>query len=55
MALVGMSGVGKGMGYEERKRVVEAIVRESAPVLQLYTDGSGLAFELRTNLAAAKG
>lgn len=55
MALVGMSGVGKGMGDEERKRVVEAIVRESAPVLQPYTDGSGLAFELRTNLAVVKG
>ena len=55
MALVGMSAVGKGMGDEERRRVVEAIVSESAPVVQSYTDRSGLAFELSTNLTTAKG
>jgi hypothetical protein len=30
-------------------------VSESAPVLQPYTNGSELAFELSTNLATAKG
>jgi ubiquinone/menaquinone biosynthesis C-methylase UbiE len=55
MALVGISAAGKGMGDEERKRVVDVIVRESAPVLQSYTDESGVAFELSTNLATAKG
>ncbi|TCU14688.1 class I SAM-dependent methyltransferase [Rhizobium sullae] len=55
MALVGMSSVGKEMDDQERKRVVEEIVGESSPVLQPYTDGSGLAFELSTNLATAKG
>jgi ubiquinone/menaquinone biosynthesis C-methylase UbiE len=54
MAFVGMSGAGKGMDEQERKRVVDTIVRDSAPVLQRYTDGSGLAFELSTNLATAK-
>ncbi|WP_436248744.1 class I SAM-dependent methyltransferase [Mesorhizobium amorphae] len=55
MALVGMSAVGKDMGDQERKRVVEAIVSESEPALHLYADGSGLAFELSTNLATAEG
>ncbi|OCP17940.1 MULTISPECIES: methyltransferase domain-containing protein [unclassified Ensifer] len=54
MVLVGMSGAGKAMADEERKRVVEEIVSESAPALQQYSDGSGLAFELRTNLATAR-
>jgi ubiquinone/menaquinone biosynthesis C-methylase UbiE len=55
MALVGMSVAGKAMDEQERKRVVAAIVSDSAPVLQSYSDASGLAFELSTNLATAKG
>ena len=55
MALAGMSAVGKELDDEERKRVVEAIVSESAPVLLSYTDASDLVFELSTNLAVAKG
>jgi ubiquinone/menaquinone biosynthesis C-methylase UbiE len=55
MALVGMSTAGKAMGDQERKRVVDLIVSESAPVLECYSDGSALAFELRTNLAIAEG
>ncbi|TPI78011.1 methyltransferase domain-containing protein [Mesorhizobium sp. B2-8-9] len=55
MALVGMSSAGKAMGDQERKRIVEDIVSESAPVLQSYTEGSGIAFELSTNLATATG
>ena len=54
MAFVGMSTAGKTLGSEERERVIEAIIRESVPVLQQYSDGSRLAFELRTNLATAK-
>lgn len=54
MALVGMSAAGKAMSEEQRKEVVDAIVSESAPVLPSYSDGSGLAFELRSNLATAK-
>jgi hypothetical protein len=49
MAFVGMSASGKEMTEDERKRTVEAIVRESAPVLASYSEGSGL------NLAIAKG
>jgi hypothetical protein len=55
MALVGMSKAGKAMGDQDSKRAVEVIVRESASVLDTYADGSGLAFQLSTNLAAAKG
>lgn len=55
MALVGMSAAGKAMSDEERSRVVEAIVRESRPVEQAYTDGSTLAFEAKTNLLTATG
>ncbi|XKM43072.1 hypothetical protein A4U53_035440 (plasmid) [Rhizobium ruizarguesonis] len=55
MALVGMSAAGKDMGDQERKRVVEEVVSESAPALQPYSDGSQIAFELSTNLATARG
>lgn len=53
MAFVGMSSTGKTMSEEERKRVMENIIRESEPVLQQYSHGSELVFELRTNLAIA--
>lgn len=55
MALVGMSAAGKAMVDQDRRRVVEAIMSESTPVLQRHADGSGLAFELSTNLATARG
>jgi ubiquinone/menaquinone biosynthesis C-methylase UbiE len=53
MAFVGMSTGGKAMSDDERKHVMENIINESAPVLQQYSDGSALTFELRTNLALA--
>jgi hypothetical protein len=34
--------------------VVKAIIEESVAVLQQFSDGSRLAFELLTNLATAK-
>ena len=55
MALVGMSDAGKAMANAERERILTAIVRESAAVLAKYAEGEGLAFELRSNLATAKG
>ncbi len=55
MAFVGMSAAGNAMTDDERKRILEAIADDSAPVLRAYTDGSGLAFELSTNLATARG
>ncbi|MGH6924438.1 MAG: class I SAM-dependent methyltransferase [Propylenella sp.] len=54
MALVGMSAVGKGMDGEERKRMVEELVSDSSAALPDYLDGSGLAFQLSTNLATAR-
>lgn len=53
MAFVGMSSAGKTMGEEERKRVMDAIIEESVPVSEQYSDGPELAFELTTNLAIA--
>lgn len=55
MAFVGMSAAGKAMSDDERKAVVEAITHDSEPVLKSYSDASGLAFELTTNFAAARG
>lgn len=55
MAFVGMSGAGKTLSDDERKRVMENIIEESMPVVQQFSDGGQLAFELRTNLAIAKG
>lgn len=55
MALVGMSASGKQMAEHDRNRIVETIVSESEPVLRPYADGSGVAFELGTNLATASG
>jgi ubiquinone/menaquinone biosynthesis C-methylase UbiE len=55
MALVGMSAAGKGMDDAARKRTVEAIVAESVPVVQTYTDATGLAVALSTNLTTARG
>ena len=49
-----MSTAGKAMDSQERERVVETIMNESAYVLRPYADGSGVAFELGTNLATAR-
>lgn len=53
MAFIGMSTTGKTMTDDERGRVMEDIFQESMPVLQQYSDGPELTFELRTNLATA--
>lgn len=55
MALVGMSSAGRAMSDAERRDLVEEIVSDSVPIQKAYTDGSTLAFELRTNLATATG
>jgi SAM-dependent methyltransferase len=55
MAYIGMSAGGKQMAEDERWSVAETIVNESAPIVQRYTEGSVLTFELSTNLATAKG
>jgi hypothetical protein len=48
-----MSAGGKAMSDADRNRVLETIVSDSAPVLQRYSAGSELAFEVSTNLLTA--
>jgi ubiquinone/menaquinone biosynthesis C-methylase UbiE len=55
MALVGMSVRGKAMSDAERKRTLEAIVRDSAQVLRAHTSEGALVCELSTNFATARG
>jgi SAM-dependent methyltransferase len=55
MAIVGMSAAAKAMPDEERARVVGAIMADSASVLPPFTDNQGLACEILTNVATAKG
>jgi ubiquinone/menaquinone biosynthesis C-methylase UbiE len=55
MAIVGMSAASAAMGDEERARVVGVIANESAKVLPRYAVGEGLAFEMSTNMATARG
>lgn len=55
MALVGMSSSGKTFSDEARNDVVEMIVGDSVSVMSSYTSATGLAFELSTNLATARG
>ena len=43
------------MREQDRERIIETVVSESAPVAQRYSKGSALAFELSTNLATATG
>jgi ubiquinone/menaquinone biosynthesis C-methylase UbiE len=54
MALIAMSPNSRTIPDDERRRLADAIVADSMAVLEPYTDGSGLAFELITNLAIAK-
>ena len=44
----------KTMSDDERERMVASIAADSGEVLKRYTDGSGLAFEMSTNLATAR-
>jgi SAM-dependent methyltransferase len=54
MALIGMSAAGKAMSREERQRILETIVSDSAPLLSACTDGF-LTVETRSSLATARG
>ena len=55
MALVGMSVGAKAMSDQERAAMVAAIAKDSLNVLPSYTEGGELAFEIRTNVATARG
>jgi len=48
-----MNASGKAMSDDERKRIMQDIATDSMPVLQRYSAGSEVVFELRTNLAIA--
>lgn len=54
-ALVGMSAKGRQMGDEERNRTISAIVQESESTVAGHRQGQALTFELRSNLATARG
>ncbi|HEX6999145.1 MAG TPA: methyltransferase domain-containing protein [Gammaproteobacteria bacterium] len=51
MALVGMSGV--ELREDERERVLEAIVEESAEAARPFVDGAEAVWDMRTNFAVA--
>jgi len=55
MALVGMSQAARAMSDQERARIADAIVLESADVASRYADGRQLAFSIGANVATAKG
>ena len=55
MALVGMSAGGKEMSEGERGDAVAAIARDSADVVRRGTDAGGFSFELKANVATARG
>jgi len=54
MPLLGMSARGKEMAEEDRKRVVEEIAAAGEVVMEGYRDGSGIPFEMRTNLTTGR-
>jgi ubiquinone/menaquinone biosynthesis C-methylase UbiE len=54
MALVGMSAAGKQLTVEERGRVADTLVSDSAVALSPYTTGRELSFEISTNIAIGR-
>jgi ubiquinone/menaquinone biosynthesis C-methylase UbiE len=54
MAIVGMSAASAGMAEEERTRIVDAIVTESAPVVARYSEGGGFVADVGANVATAR-
>ncbi len=54
MALVGMSAAGKQLTVEERSRVADTIVSDSAEALAPYTNGRELSFEISANIAMGR-
>jgi hypothetical protein len=55
MAFVGLSAAGKGMDEQQRRQAVDAIVNDSAAVLNSHSKGLAVHFDLRTNVAVAGG
>ncbi len=54
MALVGMSAQGRTLDEEGRRRVVDAIVADSADLVRSHTDEAGFAYEIGTNVVLAR-
>jgi SAM-dependent methyltransferase len=54
MALVGMSPAAKGLAEEERARLIDLIVTESAAIVRAHTDAAGFAYEIGTNVTVAR-
>jgi ubiquinone/menaquinone biosynthesis C-methylase UbiE len=54
MALVSMSAQVGSSGDNERERVVDAIVSESAALVGSHTDDAGFAYEIGTNVVLAR-
>lgn len=54
MAEVGMSKAAAQLDDEVRMRLAAAVERDSAPVMDRYRDGEGLAFEAATLIASAR-
>ncbi len=54
MALVGMSTQASALDDEGRQSIVNAIVRDSAELVRLQSDGAGFHYEIGTNVVLAR-
>jgi ubiquinone/menaquinone biosynthesis C-methylase UbiE len=55
MAFVGLSAAGRRMDEQQRRQAVDTIATDSAAVLKSHSTGSAVDFQLRTNVATARG
>jgi SAM-dependent methyltransferase len=54
MALVGMGAAAKDLDDDERERLVDAIVRDSNPIITAHSDNMGFSYDIATNLTTAR-
>ena len=54
MALVNMGASSAALDDEERRRLVDAITRDSGDLVRLHTDQAGFAYEIGTNVTVAR-
>jgi len=54
MALVNMGASSAALDDEERRRLVDAITRDSGDLVRLHTDQAGFAYEIGTNVTVAQ-
>ena len=54
MALVNMGASSAAFDDEERRRLVDAITRDSGDLVRLHTDQAGFAYEIGTNVTVAQ-